>query len=113
MRTEYGGPEFDSRYEGLVEDVVQNAISHGSSMLVMGLPVMLDPAANADAEAKNRMFADADRARRSPRAAYVAPWTSHPGVDEYKPYLPNANNAMVQSRAPPTACTSPPPATTW
>ena len=48
-RTEYGGPDYDARYEGLVEDVVQNALAHGSSMLVMGLPVMLDPAANADA----------------------------------------------------------------
>lgn len=99
-RTEYGGPDFDSRYEALVEDVIQNAISHGSSMLVMGLPVMLDPAANADASVKNRLFADAVAHVGSPRAAFVPPWTSRPGVDEYKPFLPNANNAMVQVRAP-------------
>ncbi len=98
-RTEYGSPEFDSRYEGLVEDVVQNAISHGSSMLVMGLPVMQDAAANADAEDKNRLFADAIAKVNSPRAAFVPPWTSHQGTDEYKPFLPNANNAMVQVRA--------------
>jgi uncharacterized protein len=99
-RTQYGGPEFDSRYEGLVEDVLQNAISRGSSMLVLGLPVMLDPAANADAIAKNRLFADAVTHVASPLAAYVPPWESRPGADEYKPFLPNANNAMVQVRAP-------------
>jgi uncharacterized protein len=99
-RTEYGGAEFDSRYEGLVEDVVQNAIAHGSSMLVMGLPVMLDPAANADAVTKNRIFAEAVTHVDSPRVAFVPPWTSRPGADEYKPFLPNANNAMVQVRAP-------------
>jgi len=98
-RTEYGGLDFDSRYEGLVEDVVQSALSHDSSILVMGLPVMLDPAANADATEKNRLFAEAVAHVASPRAVYVAPWESHPGVDTYEPFLPNANNAMVQVRA--------------
>ena len=99
VRTEYGGPDFDGRYEGIVENVVENAIAHGSSMLVMGLPVMLDPAANADAIAKNRLFAEAVAHVASPRAAYVPPWESHPGVDTFEPFLPNANNAMVQVRA--------------
>jgi hypothetical protein len=99
-RTEYGGAAFDARYEGLVEDVVRSALSHGSSIVVMGLPVMLDPAANADATAKNKLFADAVAQVASPRAVYVPPWRSQPGVDEYKPFLPNANDAMVQVRAP-------------
>jgi hypothetical protein len=99
-RTEYGAPDYDSRYEALVEEVVQSALAHGSSMLVMGLPVMLDPAANADAIAKNRLFAEAVAHVASPRAAYVPPWESRPGGDEYRPFLPNANNAMVQVRAP-------------
>jgi hypothetical protein len=68
-------------------------------MLVMGLPVMLDPAANADATEKNSLFAEAVAHVASPRAVYVPPWESRPGVDEYKPFLPNANNAMVQVRA--------------
>ena len=58
-RTEFGGPDYDGRYEGIVEDVVKSALSHGSSFLVMGLPVMLDVAANSDAAAKNKLFADA------------------------------------------------------
>lgn len=99
-RTEYGGPEFDDRYEGIVKDVVQTGLSHGSSFLVMGLPVMLDPAANADAAAKNRLFAAAVAQIASPQAAFVSPWTSQPPPDVYKPFLPNAKQTMVQVRAP-------------
>jgi hypothetical protein len=98
-RTEYGGTAFDARYETLVEEVARSALSHGSSILVMGLPVMLDPAANADATAKDKLFADAVAQVASPRAVYVPPWRSRPGVDEYKPFLPNASDAMVQVRA--------------
>jgi len=99
-RTEYGGPEFDGRYEGIVEDVVQAALSHGSSFLVMGLPVMLDAAANSDAAEKNKLFADAVAQVASPRAAFVPPWTSQTPPDVYKPFLPNAKQTMVQVRAP-------------
>lgn len=99
-RTEYGGPEFDARYEGIVEDVVQAALSHGSSFLLMGLPVMLDPAANADASDKNKIFADAATQIASPKVAFVPPWTSQPPPDVFKPYLPNARQTMVQVRAP-------------
>ncbi len=70
-------------------------------MLIMGLPVMLDPAANADANAKNKLFAAAVAevgfAARALRRALDA---RSRGEDEYKPFLPNANNAMVQVRAP-------------
>jgi hypothetical protein len=99
-RTEYGGPNFDGRYEGIVEDVLRTALSHGSSFLVMGLPVMLDPDANADAADKNKLFAEAVAHVASPRAVYVAPWTSQPPPDVYKPFLPNAKQTLVQVRAP-------------
>ena len=99
-RTEFGGPDYDGRYEGIVEDVVQSALSHGSSFLVMGLPVMLDAAANADADAKNKLFEEAVAHVASPRAVYVAPWTSQPPPDVYKPFLPNAKQTLVQARAP-------------
>ncbi len=99
-RTEFGGPDYDGRYEGIVDDVVQSALSHGSSFLVMGLPVMLDAAANADAAAKNKLFEEAVAHVASPRAVYVAPWTSQPPPDVYKPFLPNARQTLVQVRAP-------------
>ena len=99
-RTEFGGPDYDGRYEGIVEDVVQSALSHGSSFLVMGLPVMLDVAANSDAAAKNKLFAEAVAHVASPRAVFVAPWTSQPPPDAYKPFLPNAKQTLVQVRAP-------------
>jgi hypothetical protein len=99
-RTEFGGPDYDERYEGIVEDVIQTALSHGSSMLIMGLPVMLDPAASADAAAKNKIFAAAVTQIASPRVAFVAPWTSQPGTDVYQPFLPSSTKAEVQVRAP-------------
>jgi len=99
-RTEFGGPDYDGRYEGIVEDVVKTALSHGSSFLVMGLPVMLDAAANSDAAAKNKLFAEAVAHVASPRAVFVAPWTSQPPPDAYKPFLPNAKQTLVQVRAP-------------
>jgi uncharacterized protein len=99
-RTEFGGPDYDGRYEGIVEDVVKTALSHGASFLVMGLPVMLDAAANSDAAAKNKLFAEAVAHVASPRAVFVAPWTSQPPPDAYKPFLPNAKQTLVQVRAP-------------
>ena len=98
-RTPFPGAAFDARYKALVEDLVGNAIAKGGSILVLGLPVMLDADANADATAKNRLFADAVAAVSSPRAAYAPPWTSPSAPDEYKPFLPNAKNVMVQVRA--------------
>ncbi|THD45636.1 MAG: DUF459 domain-containing protein [Bradyrhizobium sp.] len=99
-RTEFGGPAYDSRYQGVVEDVIQAALSHDSSMLIMGLPVMLDPAASADATEKNKIFADAVAHVASPRAVFAPPWMSQPGTDFYQPFLPNGNKAEVQVRAP-------------
>jgi hypothetical protein len=98
-RTDFGGPAFDARYQANVEALIQNAVAKDGSILIVGLPVMLDADANADAQAKNKIFADAVKAAATPRAAYAAPWSSQPAPDEYKPFLPNARNAMVQVRA--------------
>ena len=98
-RTEYGTPEFDAHYESNIVDLVQAGMSHGASVLIMGLPVMLNPVANVDAAVKNKLFAAAVAQVNSPRAVYVAPWSSRSGVDEYKPYLPDANNIMTLVRA--------------
>jgi hypothetical protein len=99
-RVEYGSPEFDAHYKVNVINLVEAAVSHGASMLILGLPVMRDPAVNADADAKNRLFAAGVAEANSPRASYARPWTSQSGRDEYKPYLPNGSNVMVPVRAP-------------
>ena len=99
QRIPFPGPAFDARYKALVEDLVRNAIARGGSILMLGLPVMLDFDANADAIAKNRLFAAAVSAVGSPLAVYAPPWTSGQAPDEYKPFLPNAKNAMIQVRA--------------
>lgn len=98
-RVEYGGPAFDPRYQANVEELVRTAIAKGGSMLIVGLPVMLDSDANADALEKNKLFKASVADMGSPLAAYAQPWTSQPAPDEYKPFLPNSRNAMVQVRA--------------
>lgn len=98
-RTDFGGPAFDARYQGNIEALVRGAIAHGGSMVIVGLPVMLDPDANSDAAVKNKLFAAGVKAVASPLATYAEPWSSQAPPDEYKPFLPNAKSAMVQVRA--------------
>lgn len=98
-RTEYGGDAFDAKYEQLVEDLVRSAISHGGSLILMGLPVMQDADVSADAADKNTLFAKGVEKVASPFADYVAPWTSQPPPDIFKPYLRDARNVMTQVRA--------------
>jgi hypothetical protein len=99
VRTEFDTPNFDSRYQSFTEDLIKNAISNGGSILIAGLPVMQDSAANSDAKAKNKLFEAAVAAVNSPLATYVKPWSSKAGEDEYQPFLPNSNNQLVQFRA--------------
>jgi hypothetical protein len=99
VRTEFDAPDFDIRYQSFAADLVRNAISGGASILIAGLPVMQDSAANADAKVKNKLFEAAVAAVNSPLATYAKPWSSRPGEDEYQPFLPNANNKLVQFRA--------------
>jgi hypothetical protein len=99
VRTEFDTPSFDSRYQSFTEDLIKNAISGGGSILIAGLPVMQDSAANSDAKAKNKLFEAAVTAVNSPLATFMKPWSSKAGEDEYQPYLPNANNHLVQFRA--------------
>jgi hypothetical protein len=98
-RTDFGGPAFETRYQANVEDLIQHATAKDASILIVGLPVMLDADANADAQEKNKIFAAAVKDAGTPRATYASPWSSQPAPDEYKPFLPNSHNAMVQVRA--------------
>jgi hypothetical protein len=97
----YPSPEFDARYTSIVVDIVRTALSKGASMAIIGLPVMMEEDANADALAKNKIFEAAVKEVGSDKAIYVQPWTSGAAApDVFKPYLPNARNDMVMVRAP-------------
>lgn len=98
-RIEYGTPEFDPQYQTLAEALIRSATIGGASIVVLGLPVMLDKAVDADARDKNRMFSEAVAKVDSPLATFARPWRSGAGEDEYKPFLPNANNQIIQFRA--------------
>jgi hypothetical protein len=95
----YPSTEFDARYTTLVVDMLRAATAKGASMVIVGLPVMMEDDANADALAKNRIFEAAIKEAGSDWVAYVQPWNSGATPDAYKPYLPNARNAMVLVRA--------------
>jgi hypothetical protein len=94
----YPSPEFDQRYAAIVGDVLHAAMSGGASVVIIGLPVMMEEDANADAQAKNKIF-EAELKKIGDKAAYVQPWTSGATPDVFKPYLPNAKNSMVMVRA--------------
>jgi len=96
----YPSPAFDSRYQSIVVDVLHAAIAGGSSMLIVGLPVMREDDANADAMAKNKIFEAAVKDAGSDKAGYVQPWNSGATPETFKPYLPNAKDRMVMVRAP-------------
>jgi len=98
-RTDFGGAAFDTRYLANVQELIRSATEKDASILIVGLPVMLDDDANSDAQAKNKIFEAAVNAAGTPRAAFAPPWTSQPAPDEYKPFLPNSHNAMIQVRA--------------
>ena len=95
----YPSPAFDTRYESLVADTIRAAVGDGGSMVIVGLPIMLDEEANADAMAKNKLFEAALKDVGSDKASYVAPWTSGANPEVYKPYLPNARGSMTLVRA--------------
>jgi hypothetical protein len=95
----YPSPAFDTRYEAIVADSIRAAISDGGSMVIVGLPVMLEDDANADAQAKNKLFEAALKDVGSDKATYAQPWTSGANPEVYKPYLPNARGAMTLVRA--------------
>jgi hypothetical protein len=98
-RVEFGTPQFDARYKAVLSEAVQGVLSQGSSALVVGLPVMMDQAANADTAAKNKLFGEAIKDIGSDHASYAPPWSSSSGEDQYRPYLQNANNTLIQVRA--------------
>ena len=97
--TAYPSPAFDTRYEAIVADSIRAALAQGGSMVIVGLPIMLDDEANADAQDKNRLFQAAIKDVGSDKVTYAPPWTSGATPEVYKPYLPNSRGTMTLVRA--------------
>ena len=95
----YPSPAFDTAYENIVADAVKAALAQGGSMVIIGLPIMLDDEANADALAKNKLFQAAIKDVGSDKATFAPPWTSGATPEVFKPYLPNAKGSMTLVRA--------------
>ena len=95
----YPSPAFDTRYQAIVVEAIHAALAQGGSMMIVGLPIMLEDDVNADAEAKNKIFEAAVKEAGSDKASFAQPWTSGATPEIYKPYLPNAKGAMALVRA--------------
>jgi hypothetical protein len=95
----YPSPAFDTRYQAIVGEAIHAALAQGGSMMIVGLPIMLEDDVNGDAQAKNKIFEAAVKEAGSDKASYAQPWTSGATPEVYKPYLPNAKGAMALVRA--------------
>jgi hypothetical protein len=95
----YPSPAFDTRYQAIVAEAIRASLAQGGSMIIIGLPIMLEDDANADAQAKNKIFEAAVKEVGSDKASFVPPWTSGANPEVYKPYLPNAKGTMALVRA--------------
>ena len=97
--TAYPSPAFDARYQAIVDEALRAGLAQGGSFMLIGLPIMLEDDANADAEAKTKLFQAAVKDVGSDKASFAPPWTSGATPEVYKPYLPNQRGSMTMVRA--------------
>lgn len=100
-RATYGTPRWETAYKARVVSFLEAANSSGAGVLLVGLPAMRDATVQTDAQAKNRIFAEAASAVGKPNVVYVEPWhppSAPPGV--FKSASPAENGrGLVQVRA--------------
>jgi hypothetical protein len=93
-------PDYPARYKERVTAVLKSASASRSSLLWVGLPAMRDAAADRDARAKNRFFAEAIAEFGDSTLQYVPPWRLSPtGEDKFASYGPDQNGKIIQIRA--------------
>jgi hypothetical protein len=93
-------PDYPARYKERVTAVLKSASASRSSLLWVGLPAMRDAAADRDARAKNRFFAEAIAEFGDSTLQYVPPWRLSPtGEDKFAFYGPDQNGKIIQIRA--------------
>jgi hypothetical protein len=99
-RIEFNAPEWTARYKEAATTFIKAAGAAPAGLLWVGLPSMRDPAAQADAREKNRIFAEAVQAGHDPRIKYIEPWRlTGSGEDAFQPYGPDASGSRIQIRA--------------
>jgi hypothetical protein len=97
--TALGSADYDSRYGARVAEMIKNATSTGASVIWVGLAAMREAPADADALAKNKVFAAAV-ANAGPNVTYIdrRKWPLI-GGDTFNSYGPLENGGqMVQIR---------------
>jgi hypothetical protein len=100
-RTAWGAPEWSDKYRHEIMEFFEGAIASDAIVLVMGLPVMRDRVANADATEKDSMFMEAINAIGAPNLHYVEPWKlSGSEPDTFSSYGRAKNGRILQIRSP-------------
>ncbi len=87
-----------TRYGQLVAELAQAGKDVPAGLLWLGLPVLRDKAAQADALEKNTLVAKALADMKDPKVRYLEPW--HPeGDNSFQPYGHGLDGSLVQLRA--------------
>ena len=101
-RATYGTPAWDDSYRARIVQFLQAAAAQNATVVLVGLPAMREAVVNADAQAKNRLFAEAVKAAAKPNIQYIEPWqaaNAAPGV--FSSAAPGeGGRGLVQVRAP-------------
>lgn len=100
-RAPFGTPAWDEAYLARVVQFLQAAGSKGAGVMLVGLPAMRDAVQHTDAQAKNKLFADAVRTVGDPRVVFVEPWQTPGAPGTYATAVPGENGrGLVPVRAP-------------
>jgi hypothetical protein len=98
---EFGTPEWTAKYAEQVTRVLKEASEVRAGLLWVGIPILRDAAANADALEKNQIYSGAISSLGARNVRYVAPWQLNPGGPEaYKSIGPGRGGSVVALRAP-------------
>lgn len=101
VRVPFGTPAWDEAYRARAGEFLKAAASNGAAVMLVGLPAMRDAAQHADAQAKNKLFAEAVAAAGDARIGYVEPWQVPGAPGTYATAVPGeGGRGLVQARAP-------------
>jgi hypothetical protein len=98
-RAAWGSPSWTAKYRTEISEFLRNAIGNNATVLVVGLPTMLDAASNVDASEKNRLFSETIDTLGIGTIRYVQPWRlKKSGPDAYSSYARIKGGRMEKIR---------------
>ena len=100
-RTTFGTPQWEEAYRTRVTALLKAGAEDKAAVLLVGLPILRDATSNRDAQANNKIFAEAVAALNLPHVSYIEPWQpSGAAPAAYTSVAPSQNGRLIQARAP-------------